>query len=102
MVRGCGRVLSSKLSFHDTCILSTSGLKQNGVVSTIPDIAKEHSVQDTLIIHIGTNDVEQHSTTNLFSINLKTSFHMQKVTNIIVTAFSFANINGMDTDEIRR
>ena len=103
MVRGCGRVLSSKLPSHDTCVLSTSGLKLNEVISTIPDVAKEHSVQDTLIIHIGTNDVEQHSTTDILNNFENLISHAESNApgaNIIVTAL--ANRFESDTAEINK
>ena len=65
MVRGSGPLLASELTEHNSCILSHSGQPVPGASSSISDLVQNHRNGDLIMLHLGTNDLDQLTHVNI-------------------------------------
>ena len=61
MIRNTGPILAEKLRYEDTCVLSKSGENLESVLNCIPDILSDTKVQDSIVVHLGANDLNNIS-----------------------------------------
>ena len=61
MVRNTGAPIKQNCATHDTCVLSESGLSLDKGTCILPNIVEGYSQRDTIMIHLGTTDIENVS-----------------------------------------
>ena len=65
MVHGSGPLLASELTEHNTCVLSHSGQTVLDASSSISDLLQNHRNGDLIMLHLGTNDLDQLTRVNI-------------------------------------
>ena len=58
IVRDCGPILSKELKSVNTSVLSTSGYIVDDAIKNVPNEVTDLNAQDTLILQLGSDDVQ--------------------------------------------
>ena len=60
IVRNMGSSVKQNTTDYDSCVLSHSGLGLTPALDMISRVISGHTQQDTLVMHLGTTDIEQY------------------------------------------
>ena len=67
MVRNTGPYLSKKLKNVETCVYSTSGYTLDRAITEVPELVKNFTKSDTIVLCLGTVDVDQNEVAEIAS-----------------------------------
>ena len=67
MVRNTGPYLSKKLKNVETCVYTTSGYTLDRAITEVPELVKNFTKSDTIVLCLGTVDVDQNEVAEIAS-----------------------------------
>ena len=67
MIRNTGRYISSKLRNYDSCVYSTSGYSIDRAIGEVPEIVKDFTKNDMVVLCLGTVEVNESSAVDIAS-----------------------------------